>query len=161
MKVSKLGKLKNRVKHGMTLVEIAVVVLILGAIITLVYSNLNFSDTMDKTAATRLRKDAREITGFLELYAERHGKMPSEEQGLIALAEKPTTGDVPENYKPIVKNKSAVLDPWKTPYVLKFDNNGDVIIISLGKDKKEGGEGKNADFNILNEEEYPADFRTK
>ncbi|HMZ59228.1 MAG TPA: type II secretion system protein GspG, partial [Leptospiraceae bacterium] len=32
-------------------------------------------------------------------------------------------------------------------------------IITLGKDKKEGGEGKNSDFNILNEEEYPREFR--
>ncbi|PJZ39463.1 type II secretion system protein GspG, partial [Leptospira kmetyi] len=41
------------------------------------------------------------------------------------------------------------------------DANGDVQLVTLGKDKKEGGEGKNADFNILNEDEYPSDFRRK
>ncbi|HMY70028.1 MAG TPA: type II secretion system protein GspG, partial [Leptospiraceae bacterium] len=44
---------------------------------------------------------------------------------------------------------------------LKTDANGDLQIISLGKDKKEGGEGKNRDFNILKEEEYPEEFLQK
>lgn len=77
------------------------------------------------------------------------------------MVEKPTTGDVPEDWKPVLTKKAAINDPWGTPYKLKRDANGDVQLITMGKDKKEGGEGKNADFNILNEDEYPTDFRRK
>lgn len=154
----KINSLKRNIRRGLTLVELAVVVLIMGALITLVALNIKPNELKDQTAGLKLRKDASELMMFLEQYAERYGKYPSEEQGIMALVEKPSTGDVPDNYKPIVSNKKAVLDPWSTPYHLKTDANGDLQIISLGKDKKEGGEGKNRDFNILKEEEYPEEF---
>ncbi len=106
-----------------------------------------------------LKKDSQELQIALEQYADRYGKMPTEEQGIMALVEKPTLPPIPKNYKPILNKKSAVLDPWQTPYVLKKLANGDYAIITLGKDKKEGGEGKNADFNIIKEEEYPKEFQ--
>jgi general secretion pathway protein G len=36
---------------------------------------------------------------------------------------------------------------------------GIIKFITLGKDKKEGGEGKNADFDIMKEDEYPKEFQ--
>lgn len=150
------------VRSGMTLIEIAVVVMILGAIIAVVAININPGELKDDTAALQLRKDAQELQMHLERYATKYGTYPSEDQGLRALIEKPTSGDnIPEDYVPILKNKSGVEDPWGTPYVLKFDENGEMTIITLGKDKREGGDGKNADFNILNREEYPTAFKRK
>ena len=148
-----------RFRRGLTLVELSVVVLILGAIIALVACNIKPGELKDQTAVLKLKQDTRLIPTYLSMYEDRYGKIPSEEQGLIALVEKPTTGEVPDNYRPIVKNKSDILDPWNTPYQLRIDNNGDYQIITLGKDKKEGGEGKNADFDILTDDEYPADFQ--
>jgi general secretion pathway protein G len=153
--------LKFKFRRGLTLVELAVVVLILGAIITLVALNIKPDTLKNQTAGLKLRKDSNEIQMYLEQYADRYGKYPTEEQGIMALVEKPTVGDVPENYRPIVKNKKAVLDPWGTPYKLKVDDSGNIQILTLGKDKKEGGEGLNKDFNILNEEEYPDEFLGK
>jgi len=157
MKLNK--KLKNR--RGLTLVELSVVVLILGAIIALVAINIKPGELKDQTASIKLKKDANTLQSYLSMYEDKFGKMPSEEQGLMALVEKPTSGDVPENYKPIVKNKNEITDPWGTVYQLKYDSNGDYAIITLGKDKKEGGEGKNSDFNILNDSDYPGDFNQK
>lgn len=156
----KKGK-KIQKRKGLTLVELAVVVLILGAIITLVALNIKPDTLKNQTAGLKLRKDANEIQMYLEQYADRYGKYPTEEQGIMALVEKPTIGDVPDNYRPIVKNKKAILDPWGTPYKLKFDDSGNVQIITLGKDKKEGGDGLNKDFDILKDEEYPEEFAGK
>lgn len=136
-------------------------VIILGALIALVYSNFKPGEISDDTAALKLKKDAYELQSHLERYAQRNGSYPSDEQGLEALVEKPTTGDVPEDWKPILSKKNAINDPWGTAYKLKRDASGDVQLFTLGKDKKEGGEGKNADFNILNEDEYPSDYRRK
>lgn len=157
MKVNK----KHSKRSGLTLVELSVVVLILGAIIALVAINIKPGELKDQTAALKLRKDSSLIPTYISQYEDKFGKMPSEEQGLMALVEKPTSGDVPENYKPVAKNKNEITDPWGTVYVLKVDSNGDYAIVTLGKDKKEGGEGKNSDFNILKEEEWPSDFQKK
>ncbi|MCG9874237.1 MAG: type II secretion system protein GspG [Leptospiraceae bacterium] len=151
--------IKRKIRSGMTLIEIAVVVMILGAIIAIVAININPGELKDDTASLQLRKDAQELQMHMERYANKYGTYPSEEQGLKALVEKPTNGDnIPEDYVAIIKNKKGIEDPWGTPYQLKFDN-GEVAIYSLGKDKKEGGDGKNADFNILNDEEYPTAFK--
>jgi general secretion pathway protein G len=162
MKVNKKLRIKNKLRKGLTLIEIAVVVMILGALIAIVAVNINPGELKDDTAVLQLKKDAQELQMQLERYASRYGTYPSEEQGLMALVEKPTTGDnIPEDYVPIIRNKSGVEDPWGTPYILRFDEYGEFTIVSLGKDKREGGEGKNADFNILNNDEYPAAFKRK
>ena len=148
-----------KLKRGMTLVELSVVVLILGAIIALVAFNLDVTGINTKTAILKLKKDSQELQIALEQYAGKYGKMPTEEQGLSAIVERPTSGDVPENYKAILNGKAAIIDPWKTEYKLKIDSNGDYEIITLGADKKEGGEGKNADFNILKLDSYPKEFQ--
>lgn len=154
--------MRNRLRSGLTLIEIAVVVMILGALIAIVAVNINPGELKDDTAALQLKKDAQELQMQLERYASKYGTYPSEEQGLKALIEKPTTGDnIPEDYVPVIRNKSGIEDPWGTPYILRFDEYGEISIISLGKDKREGGEGKNADFNILSNDEYPAAFRRK
>ncbi|MCB1160648.1 MAG: type II secretion system protein GspG [Leptospiraceae bacterium] len=156
------GKLRRKIRRGLTLVELSVVVLILGAIIALVALNINPGQLKDDTASLKLRKDANELMMHLERYAAAYGKYPSEEQGLSALVEKPSVGDVPEDYKPIIKNRSAVLDPWGTPYKLKMNqDSGDPEIWTLGKDKADGGTGKNQDFNINAPDTYPKAFRKK
>ncbi len=154
-------KFNGKIRKGLTLVELAVVMLIMGAIITIVALNINPGELKDDAAALKLRKDAQEIQMHLERYAAKYGAYPSEEQGLRALVEKPTSGDVPENWRPLLNKKAAIEDPWGTEYQLKTSEGGDPIIITLGKDKKEGGEGKNADFNILREDIYPEGFRKK
>ncbi|MBE7411333.1 MAG: type II secretion system major pseudopilin GspG [Leptospiraceae bacterium] len=162
MKKNIFKKVNRRFRKGLTLVELAVVVLIMGSIITLVALNINPGELKDDTASLKLRKDANELAMQLERYAEKYGKYPSEEQGLSALVEKPTTGDVPEDWRPILNKKNAILDPWGTPYQLKKDpNSDDYMIVTLGKDKKDGGEGKDADFNIRDENTYPQAFRKK
>ena len=135
----------------------AVLILLAGAILIL----LSFAepDHGYQSPGLRLRKDASELPMFLEQYSDRYGDYPTEEQGIFALVELPTAPPIPKNYKPIVSNKKAVLDPWSTPYILKRDPDRGYKIITLGKDKKEGGEGRNSDFNILKEEEYPREFR--
>ncbi|WP_243393460.1 type II secretion system protein GspG [Leptospira perolatii] len=157
----KLVRKGNKRRKGFTLIELAIVVAILGAIIAIIISSINVGDIKDDTASMELRKEGREIQMNLERYAQKFGNYPSEDQGLEALVEKPATGDVPEDWRPMVNSKDSIKDPWGSIYKLKFDEYGDMQIVTLGKDKQEGGEGANADFNILKEEEYPSQFKKK
>ncbi|HMX35613.1 MAG TPA: type II secretion system protein, partial [Leptospiraceae bacterium] len=66
MKLNRFSKLSKKLKRGMTLVELSVVVLILGAIIALVAFNINPGEIQDQTAALKLKKDAQELQIALE-----------------------------------------------------------------------------------------------
>ncbi|TGK04267.1 type II secretion system protein GspG [Leptospira langatensis] len=154
-------KTVNKRRRGFTLIELAIVVAILGALMAIIIVNIDITGVNNDTAALKLRKDKQELRMHLERYAQKFGNYPSEDQGLEALAEKPTTGDVPEDWRPMVNSKDVLKDPWKNPYKLRFDNSGEIQIITYGKDKVEGGEGDNADFDIMKEEEYPPQFSKK
>lgn len=135
-------------------------VIILLIFLLFIYTTVFYTSVHDTgIPSLKLKKDSQELQIALEKYADSYGKFPTEEQGLSALVEKPTLPPIPENYEPIRNKKSFILDPWKTPYILKIFPNGDYAIITLSKDKKVGGEGKNSDFNILKEEEYPEYFK--
>ncbi|MCC5813317.1 MAG: type II secretion system protein GspG, partial [Leptospira sp.] len=118
MKVNKKLRLKNKLRKGLTLIEIAVVVMILGALIAIVAVNINPGELKEDTAVLQLKKDAQELQMQLDRNSSRYGTYPSEEPGLRALVEKPTMVDnIPEDYVPIIRNKSGVEDPWGTPYI--------------------------------------------
>jgi general secretion pathway protein G len=155
MKVNRL----RRLKKGLTLIELSIVVMIIGALIGILISSIDFKSIFGQTEKVKLKADSAKLQGALSQYQAEFGRIPTEEQGLRALIERPTSGDVPENYRPVLKSKDAILDPWKTEYKLKIDSNGDYSILTLGLDKKEGGEGKNKDFNIINDDEYPSDYK--
>lgn len=162
--MNRIKKIKcntRKIRKGVTLIELTVVIFIIGAILAVIAFNLNPGEIKDSTAKLQLKSDANKIPSYLEIYSNKYGTYPTEDQGLDALVHKPESGDIPGNYTPVVKTKSAISDPWGTPYVLKYGDSGDYKIITLGRDKKEGGDGVNADFNILNEDEYPEKYKAK
>ena len=66
------------------------------------------------------------------------------EQGLSALVQRPTVGQIPANWRTYIEKLPA--DPWGNPY--QYANpgvKGDVDVFSYGSDGQPGGEGANAD----------------
>jgi general secretion pathway protein G len=147
----------NRKKReGLTLIELTVVILIIGSLMGILYAGFkNFGSGNDSQAKLKVQNDSRILEIKLREYFDKFSKYPSEEQGLRALVERPEDDEVAADYEPLIRDKSVMKDPWGTPYQLKFDDNNSYQIITLGADKKEGGEGRNKDFNILNTEDYP------
>ncbi|XDD48060.1 type II secretion system protein GspG [Leptospira sp. WS39.C2] len=152
-------KMKGRnrkIREGLTLIEITVVMLILGSLMAILYSSIGNRGEGEKKL--KLKNDSAVLKTALERYLEVYDKYPSEEQGLQALIEKPDDDKIGDDYEPIIREKAVLKDPWKTPYVLKFEGSIPQVL-TLGEDKKEGGDGKNKDFNILSPDDYPAAFR--
>jgi general secretion pathway protein G len=89
-----------------------------------------------------------QIIGFktaLDTYKQDTGVLPTAEQGLKALREKP---EGVNGWQGPYLRKDLPKDPWKNDYVYKFpgDHGDEPDVISYGLDGKPGGEGNDADI---------------
>jgi len=133
-------------RRGFTLIEIMVVVVILGILAAIIIPRI--SDRPEQARRTKATMDIRSIETALSLFQMDNGFYPSTEQGLEALVEQPTTGQIPTNYKEGGYLKKVPRDPWNSPYIYICPGaHGDYDLISYASDGEEGGEGKYADIN--------------
>jgi len=132
---------------GFTLLEIIVVVFILSLLVAIVAPRI-----IGRTDDARIAGAKVQIKNFetaLKLFKLDNGFYPSTEQGIEAVVEKPTVGQIPQKYREegYLEQKRIPLDPWGNPYIyISPGVYGDFDIICYGADGKEGGEGKNADI---------------
>ncbi len=133
--------------RGFTLLEIIVVVFILSLLAAIVAPRI-----IGRTDDARIAEAKVQIRNFetaLKLFKLDNAFYPSTEQGLVALVEKPVTGQVPQRYREggYLEQRKIPVDPWGNPYVyLSPGIYGDFDIMSYGADGREGGEGKDADI---------------
>jgi len=127
---------------GFTLVEIMVVVVILGILAVLIVPRvLGRSDEARQAAA---KHDIATIMQSLKLYHLDNGRYPTNDQGLQALATKPSSAPVPPNWKPYLDKVPK--DPWGNTYqYLSPGVHGEVDVFSLGADGQPGGTGADLD----------------
>jgi general secretion pathway protein G len=129
--------------RGFTLIEIMVVIVILGVLAALVVPRV--LDRPDEARRTAARADIAAIVGALKLYRLDNQRYPTAEQGLQALIVRPTSGPLPNNWKPYLEKLPN--DPWGRPYqYLNPGIKGPIDIMSFGADGQAGGEGKDADI---------------
>ena len=137
-------RLASRATHrGFTLIEQMVVLVIIGVLAALIVPNV--LDRTDDARATAAKADINNLVQALKLYKLDNQRYPGPEQGLEALVHKPTSGNVPPNWRRYLDKLPA--DPWGRPYQYIFPGvKGEVDIFSLGADGQAGGDGKNADI---------------
>ena len=131
-------------KKAFTLLEIMVVVLILGLLATLIVPNIIAE--AEKTKRKIVCIQMQNIYNALNNFKLQYGHYPSTEEGLKALIQNPDPNSY-SDYKPFLDTKTLPKDPWGTPYIYINDNEK-IEIISLGADKKEGGEDENEDIKL-------------
>ncbi len=132
---------------GFTLLEIIVVVFILSLLVAIVAPKIIGRTDDAKIADAKIQ--IRNFETALKLFKLDTGFYPTTEQGLDALLNKPTTGQIPANYKDggYLEQRKIPLDPWGNPYIYVSPGiHGDFDIVSYGADGKEGGQGKDADI---------------
>lgn len=97
---------------GFTLVEM---VLVLGIVALLVGAGIvSLTGVLDSGKKTRVKGDLVTLNAALRSYETDNMFLPSTEQGLAALVQKPSSRPVPNNYT--AKLKKPLLDPWGNSY---------------------------------------------
>jgi general secretion pathway protein G len=138
----------ERGHHGFTLIELMVVIVILGILAGLIIPRI-----MGRPEEARRMKAVIQMEGLetaLRLYKLDNGTYPSTEQGLQALVEAPTVGELPRAWREggYLEKGKVPKDPWGNDYVyLSPGLHGDYDLISYGPDGEPGGEDENEDIN--------------
>lgn len=104
----------RRDDHGFTLLELLVVIAILGLLIGLVAPAVLRQLGNARTSVAK--QSIERIASILDMYKLDVGSYPTTDQGLRALAERPT--DVSKWNGPYVKG-GVPLDPWNHAYVYR------------------------------------------
>ena len=135
----------NVLQRGFTLLEVMVVVVILGILAVLVVPKI--ISRPDEARVIAARQDIASLMQALKLYRLDNQRYPVTEQGLQALAARPTTPPVPNNWKSGGYLERLPNDPWGNPYqYLNPGLHGEIDIFSFGADGAPGGEANDADI---------------
>ena len=130
---------------GFSLVEILVVLVIMGLLISVVAPTV--LNRADEARVQKVHADFKAIETSLKIYRLDNYVYPTTEQGLEALVEASALDPVPRNFKKGGYLPEMPLDPWGRPYLyLSPGENGEVDMYSLGADGLSGGEDQNADI---------------
>jgi general secretion pathway protein G len=131
-------------QRGFTLIEILVVVMILGLLISLAAPRI--IGRTDDARVTKSMADIKAIEEALALYKLDSSRYPTTEQGLLALVEEPSSGDKPRRWREDGYLERVPLDPWDNELIYASDGRS-YILRGLGADGAEGGEGVDADID--------------
>lgn len=130
---------------GFSLVEILVVLVIMGLLISIVAPTV--LNRADDARVQKAQADFKAIETALKIYRLDNYVYPSTEQGLEALISPSSIDPVPRNFKDGGYLGDLPLDPWGRPYLyLSPGENAEVDIYTLGADGLSGGEDQNTDI---------------
>jgi len=135
-----------RREKGFTLLELMVVVTIIAILAGAV--TLQIWNKVENARRARAVQDIKTLEDAVDLYAADNGAPPSQEQGLAALSEKPSSPPLPRNWDGPYLKKKLPKDPWGHEYEYICPgqlNPNSYDIISYGDDGQVGGTGKDED----------------
>ncbi|RUM74093.1 MAG: type II secretion system protein GspG [Sulfurovum sp.] len=129
-------------RSGFSLLELLIVIVILGGLVAVVAPGL--MDSADQAKRDTVCLKMHDLKKRLDMFKLDNGVYPDTEEGFEALLSNPDADKYP-NYRAKPYLKKLPKDSWRTPFV--YINKGDdVEIISLGADRKEGGEDNGKDI---------------
>jgi general secretion pathway protein G len=134
-------------KHqdGFSLIEILVVLVIMGLLISVVAPTV--LNSADDARVQKVQADFKAVETALKIYRLDNYVYPTTEQGLMALVEPSTLTPEPRNFKVGGYLEEVPVDPWGRNYLYLFPGeNGEVDIFSYGADGLPGGEAQSADL---------------
>jgi general secretion pathway protein G len=131
------------------LLEILVVVLIITILATIV--GVQVAKEPGKARVTAATAQIRAFRTALQLYRMQNGFVPTQEQGLVALCQKPTVAPIPNAFpdEGYLETPNLPTDPWGRPYVYVVPGPAGqpYEIVTYGSDGEPGGQGEATDLS--------------
>lgn len=138
---------KRTRERGWTFIETLIVI----AIILILSGTAGFIGFryVDRARVASARNQIEVYSLAINAYLFDTGRVPTQDQGLRALWEKPILDPVPSGWDGPYLTKPVDTDPWGTPYEYRVPgpNNLPFEIISYGADGMSGGEGNDEDIS--------------
>jgi general secretion pathway protein G len=131
-----------RAHRGFTLLELVMVLVIIGVILSMVGPRV--FNSLSRATGEQAKIKIEQIGGALELYKLDTGRYPSTQEGLAALVAAPP--GVANWNGPYIRDAKVLKDPWSRDFIYRSPaEKGGFDLVSLGADGKEGGDGENKD----------------
>jgi len=144
--------MKAKRSAGFSLVEILVVLVIMGLLISVVAPTV--LNRADEARVQKAQADFKSIETALKIYRLDNYVYPTTEQGLEALVEASTLDPEPRNFKKGGYLEDVPIDPWGRPYLyMSPGEHGEIDLYTLGADGLSGGEEQSADIGNWKPEE--------
>jgi len=142
------SRFNRRENSGFTLLEMLVVLVIIGLLVSMVGPRL-----FSKVDAAKIQTAAAQVKllrGAIETMRLDINVYPSAEQGLKLLVEAPADPVLQPRWKGPYLEEAVPLDPWSNPYQYQPPESGGkpFILYSFGADGKPGGTGNDADIGL-------------
>ena len=148
MRCKKSQKRLLKDSGGFTLIELMVVMVILGILAGMIVPRI--MDRPEEARRTKAAVDIGALEQALKLYKLDNGKYPTTEQGLQALVEAPSVGELAKKWRKggYLDKEKVPQDPWGNEYVyISPGLHGDFDLMSYGPDGEPGGDDTDADIN--------------
>lgn len=142
----KVSHPRARQQAGFSLIEILVVMVIIGILVSLVAPSV--LNRVDDARLQKVEADFKAIESALSIYNLDNFTYPSTDQGLQALVSKPDGQPEARNWKKGGYLKEMPLDPWGREYLYLSpgEDGREFDLYTLGADGVSGGEDQNADM---------------
>jgi general secretion pathway protein G len=107
-----LRRLRHRTRRGFTLMEMLLVLTIIALLMGMVIYQL--APIGDVAKVQKVQADLLAYKESLAAYQLECGMLPTTDQGLKALVNKPTVEPVPDHWRAVAEEET--IDPWGHPY---------------------------------------------
>lgn len=136
-----------RRQRGFTLTELMVVVLIIGLLSAA--AMVAFMPMLGQGRSARIASDMRAIDSALTMYMGDMGGLPSTQEGLDVLVQRPMGHRRADAWNGPYLQTGLPEDPWGVPYQYFLPGRGGqpYEVVTFGADGVPGGEGDNADID--------------
>ncbi|MGV6848435.1 MAG: type II secretion system major pseudopilin GspG [Marinibacterium sp.] len=132
-------------EDGFSLLELMVVVVIMSILALVIVPRV--IDRPDQARLARVQSDLAVLENAIRLYKLDNLRLPTTEQGLTALVQRPSREPVPPNWAEGGYLERLPKDPWGGDYqYLSPGVHGDFDVFTYGADGVNGGEGIDADI---------------
>lgn len=135
---------RKKAASGFTLLEVLLVITIIGILAAFVVPNLmSVGDEAKKDAARAAVGKSGSIALALGTFQLKVGRLPTTDEGLNALVEKPDDTEEFDKWIPMIEDANMLKDPWGQEYQYRGPSDAEYNkdrydLYSTGPDKEDG-----------------------